>query len=257
MGRVYFRDLKIHIMLVEVCANSPESARAAEQAGADRIELCGELAVGGVTPSRGVLEWVREHIRIPVHVLIRPRSGDFCYSRVEFECMLRDIRQCVSMGFAGIVSGCLGEDRQVDADGTARLREAAGSCHFTFHRAFDRCLDPEAALESLESLGVDTILSSGQAPDAVSGLSLLEGLHRLSRHCRLMPGGGIHAGNATLFREAGFSAIHFSGVPKPSGEEPYAGLPMNSPSLLREGRPLYTDPALVSAVIGRLKDSGR
>lgn len=243
-------------MLVEVCANSPESARAAEQAGADRIELCSELAVGGVTPSRGVLEWVREHIRIPVHVLIRPRSGDFLYSEAEFGCMLRDIKQCVSLGFAGIVSGCLDEDRQVDVEATARLREAAGSCHFTFHRAFDRCPDPEAALEALEALGVDTILSSGQAPDAVSGLPLLERLQGLSRRCRLMPGGGIHAGNAARFRQAGFAAIHLSGVPRPSGDEPYAGLPMNSPSLLREGRPLYTDPAIVSAVVRRLKEGG-
>ena len=241
-------------MLVEVCANSPESARAAEQAGADRIELCSELAVGGITPSLGVLEWVRAHIRIPVHVLIRPRSGDFCYSGEELDCMLRDIRQCVALGFEGIVSGCLQEDRQVDVDATALLLEAAGSCHFTFHRAFDRCPDPEAALEALEALGVDTILSSGQAPDAVSGLPLLERLHGLSRGCRMMPGGGIHAANAALFREAGFAAIHLSGVPKPSAAEPYAGLPMNSPSLLREGRPLYTDPAIVSAVIASLKE---
>jgi len=240
-------------MLVEVCANSPESARAAEQAGADRIELCSELAVGGVTPSRGVLEWVRAHIGIPVHVLIRPRSGDFCYSEVELECMLRDIRHCVSMGFAGIVSGCLQPDRQVDTAATARLKEAAGSCHFTFHRAFDRCPDPEAALGALELLGVNTILTSGQAPDAVSGLPLLKQLRHLSHHCTLMPGGGIHAANAPLFREAGFAAIHLSGVPKISGLEADAGLPMNSPSLLREGRPLYTDPAIISAVIDALK----
>lgn len=241
-------------MLVEVCANSPESARAAEQAGADRIELCSELAVGGVTPSRGVLEWVREHIRIPVHVLIRPRSGDFYYSEVELECMLRDIRQCVALGFEGVVSGCLQADRHVDAAATRQLMVAAGSCHFTFHRAFDRCPDPEAALQALEQLGVPTILSSGQAPDALAGLPLLQRLLGQSRNCNLMPGGGIHAGNAARFREAGFTAIHLSGVPKPTGPEADAGLPMNTPSLLREGRPLHTDPALVSAVIRSLRE---
>lgn len=240
-------------MLVEVCANSPESARAAEQAGAHRIELCSELAVGGITPSLGVLQWVRRNIGIPVHVLIRPRSGDFQYSEAELDCMLRDIEQCVSMGFEGVVSGCLRADRQIDLDATRRLIAAAGSCHFTFHRAFDRCPDPEAALQQLEGLGVNTILSSGQAPDAVAGLPLLNRLQGQARACQLMPGGGINPDNALIFKEAGFTAIHLSGVPKPTGPEADTGLPMNSLSLLREGRPLHTDPARVSAVIERLK----
>lgn len=239
-------------MLVEVCANSPESARVAEQAGADRVELCSELALGGITPSAGLLEWVRRHVRIPVHVLIRPRSGDFLYSEAELDCMLADIRTCVAMGFAGIVSGCLQADRHIDQEATRRLREAAGTCHFTFHRAFDRCPDPVAALQALEQLGVNTILSSGQAADAVAGLPLLRRLHGLAQDCQVMPGGGINPGNAQVFEAAGFTAIHLSGVPKPTGPEPDAGLPMNSLSLLREGRPLHTDPAIVAAVIGSL-----
>lgn len=239
-------------MLVEVCANSPESARAAELAGADRIELCSELAVGGVTPSIGALQWVRQHIRIPVHVLIRPRSGDFQYSGEEIDCMVRDIYTCVEMGFAGVVSGCLTADRQIDMAATKKLIDAAGSCHFTFHRAFDRCPDPEVALLQLEGLGVHTLLSSGQASDAVTGLPLLKRLLGMSGTCQIMPGGGINPGNALAFKEAGFTALHLSGVPKPTGAEPDAGLPMNSLSLLREGRPLHTDPARVSAVIRSL-----
>ncbi len=244
-------------MLVEVCANSPESARAAELAGADRIELCSELAVGGLTPSQGLLEWVRQNIGIPVHVLIRPRSGDFNYSDAELDCMLRDIRTCVAMGFAGVVSGALLADRHIDTKATKRLKEAAGPCHFTFHRAFDRCTAPELALQTLEQLGVNTILSSGQSPDAFAGLPLLKRLHGQARTCQLMPGGGINPDNAPFFKAAGFAAIHLSGVPKPTGPEPDAGLPMNSLSLLREGRPLHTDPARVTAVIRSLNQGTR
>ena len=111
-------------MLVEVCANSPASALVAQDAGADRIEFCNELAVGGITPSRGQLEWIRKHIHIPVHVLIRPRSGDFCYSQAELDCMIRDIEDCVAMGFTGVVSGCLTADRHIDVTATEKLKSA-------------------------------------------------------------------------------------------------------------------------------------
>ncbi len=240
-------------MLVEVCANSPESARAAQEAGADRVEFCSELAVGGITPSRGILEEVRKVISIPVHVLIRPRSGDFVYSRSEFQAMLQDVGYCVEMGFEGIVSGCLQPDGQVDAARTRELLRASGDARFTFHRAFDRSPDPHTALEVLEEIGVHTILSSGQAHSAPDGLPLLESLQLRSHRIRLMPGGGIHPGNIRLFAGKGFEAVHLSGIRKGPARETYHGPPMNAPGLLRETKPLVTDPEAVKAVVDSLK----
>ena len=240
-------------MLVEVCANSPESARAAQEAGAHRVEFCSELAVGGITPSRGLLEVVRESVSIPVHVLIRPRSGDFNYSRSEFRAMLRDVQHCAEMGFEGIVSGCLQADGQVDVSRTRELLLASGGAHFTFHRAFDRSRDPHRALDALEELGAHTILSSGQALSAPDGLPLLESLQLRARRIRFMPGGGIHPGNIRLFAGKGFEAVHLSGIRKGPATETYPGPPMNSPGLLRELQPLVTDPEVVKAVVDSLK----
>lgn len=236
-------------MLVEVCANSPASALAAQEAGANRIEFCSEIAVGGVTPSKGMLEWVSQNIHIPVHVLIRPRSGDFCYSDLELDCMIRDIEICVELGFAGIVSGCLKPDRNLDVFGLARLKAAAGNCHFTFHRAFDRCLNPLETLTQLEKLGVNTVLTSGQTSSAMDGMPLLKDLLDKATSCQIMPGGGVNAGNALKFLEAGFRAIHLSGIPKGGETDTDIGLPMNSPNLLREGQLLISDLGVLTEVI--------
>lgn len=240
-------------MLVEVCANSPASALVAQEAGADRIEFCNELAVGGITPSRGQLEWIRKHIHIPVHVLIRPRSGDFCYSQAELDCMIRDIEDCVTMGFAGVVSGCLTADRHIDVTATEKLKSAAGACHFTFHRAFDRCAHPIDAYKALDNMGVDTLLTSGQASTAEAGLPMLIKLLEESKNCVIMPGSGVHAGNALKFSKHGFSAIHLSGIPKSSEDDAAPGLPMNSPSLLREGPGLVSDLNAIMAVVKAVK----
>jgi copper homeostasis protein len=236
-------------MLVEVCANSPASALAAQEAGASRIEFCSELAVGGVTPSRGMLEWVSKHIKIPVHVLIRPRSGDFCYSEVELDCMIRDIETCVELGFAGVVSGCLDSNRNLDLLKLERLKAATGNLHFTFHRAFDRCLNPLFALGQLESMGVNTILTSGQAPGAMEGMPLLKQLLEETNTCHIMPGGGVNTENVMDFFQAGFPAVHLSGICKVPENDTNIGLPMNSPNLLREGVPLISDVEILSEVI--------
>ncbi len=139
-------------MMVEVCANSLQSALNAQQAGADRLEICSELGVGGVTASYGLLKKIKEKISIPVHVLIRPRSGDFSYSDTDFEVMLSDIDTCLKLGFEGIVCGVLDPDFKVDIERTKILREAAGGIQFTFHRAFDWVDDPLQALAELESV---------------------------------------------------------------------------------------------------------
>ena len=132
-------------MKVEVCVTSLASARIAEAAGADRLELCMELAVGGITPSPGLLRAVREAIRIPVHVLVRPRSGNFSYTEEEFAQMRWAIEYCRELGYEGIVTGCLAPDGGIDLPGMELLAEASGPCHLTFHRAFDRMSGWESA----------------------------------------------------------------------------------------------------------------
>ena len=241
-------------MKVEVCVTSVASARMAEAAGADRLELCAELAVGGVTPAPGLLQAIREAVEIPVHVLIRPRSGDFVYSPETFSQMLRDIAYCKKLGYEGFATGCLLADGNLDTGRMRLLAEAVGGCHLTFHRAFDRLADWESAVADLEGLGVDTILTSGQAPTALQGLDFLEGLAGKTA-CRIMPGGGIRPENAASFVGKGFEAIHLSGIRK-APSEPAAALPLNSPQLLREGAPLQPDPNLLREVVGLLRDLG-
>ena len=240
-------------MLVEVCANSFESARNAQAAGADRIELCSELGVGGITPSYGLLKQIREHISIPVHVLIRPRSGDFTYSEVEFEIMKNNVKLCVDLGFEGIVSGVLHTDFSLDIKRTEALKALAGNLKFTFHRAFDWVTDPERTLEQLDAMQVDYILSSGQRTSAWEGISLLSQLNDIATHCTLMPGGGVNADNIKKFRESGFRAIHLSGSryePRLQ-DEPYVS--MNSPSFLRDSGVFVSNIEAISAVVQEVK----
>lgn len=221
-------------MLVEVCANSLESARNAQNAGADRIELCMELGVGGITPSYGLLKSIKEHLSIPVHVLIRPRSGDFTYSDMEFEIMKQNIALCIEMGFDGIVSGILHKDFTLDAKRTQKLIDAASGLNFTFHRAFDWVKDPFLVLGQLEDLGVDCILSSGQQKSSPEGLALLAELHQKSKKVDIMPGGGIKPENIHQFKEKEFRAVHLSAVKFQKTLDVAPQISMNSPSFLKE-----------------------
>ncbi len=198
-------------MKLEICANSLQSALNAQLAGADRIELCNELSVGGVTPSLGLLKAVKEKIAIPVHVLIRPRSGDFNYSDDEFEQMKLDIELCKDLGFAGIVSGVLQEDASIDLERTATLIEISNPLSFTCPRAFDCVPNPENALEKLIQLKIDRILTSGQKEKAIDGLELLKRLKSKAKdQLIILPGSGIRPANTSIFKEAGFEEIHTS-----------------------------------------------
>jgi copper homeostasis protein len=198
-------------MLVEICANSFESAFNAEKAGADRIELCSELSVGGITPSFGLLKKIVTELSIPVHVLIRPRSGDFTYSDEEFDSMKRDIKLCKELGIDGIVSGILHKDNSIDYNRTQELIELSKPMHFAFHRAFDCVPNPFDSLERLMALGVETILTSGQQPKAENGISLLTQLQeKADNKLTILAGGGINPDNALQFKNAGLKAIHAS-----------------------------------------------
>jgi len=195
---------------LEICCNGLESALVAQKSGADRIELCSELRLGGLTPAKEVLLAVRKLIHIPIYVLIRPRAGDFVYSTKEFDAMISDIDFCVQNGFDGIVSGVLLENFNVDIKRTELLFSAAKKLDFTFHRAFDEVADTKQALTDLELIGVKRILSSGQEKTALQGLSLLQSLEASTDSIHFMPGAGINRDNILYFKTAGFKAAHAS-----------------------------------------------
>ncbi|WP_419213754.1 copper homeostasis protein CutC [Maribacter sp. X9] len=240
-------------MLVEVCANSLESALVAERAGAHRIELCSELAVGGLTPSYGLLKAVKKRISIPVHVLIRPRSGDFTYTDDEFDIMLEDIRLCVELGFEGVVAGILFKNFSLDVERTQQLKSASGDLKFTFHRAFDWVRDSMDVMKKLEELGIDYILSSGQQKTALEGMAVLTKLNEGSSRIKIMPGSGVNAGNVHSFLEQGFSAVHLSGTEmvKTLLEKPV--ISMNSIGFLSDDHIATTQLKNIETVVAKVK----
>ncbi len=223
-------------MILEICANSFESAFAAQQAGADRIELCTELSVGGLTPSFGLLEKVLVELTIPVHVLIRPRSGNFTYSKEELDVMLRDIETCKELGCDGIVSGVLTSSFEIDKEATKLLKETSSGMEFTFHRAFDWVKDPKEALEQLIDLNINRLLSSGQQPSALEGIEMLKELQTIANgNIQIMPGGGINASNCTQFKKAGFEMIHCSATKKIQMLKKIPHVSMHASKLFKEG----------------------
>lgn len=197
-------------MLIEICTNSYQSAINAEKACAHRIELCSELAIGGITPSYGLLKKVMNDLTIPVHVLIRPRSGDFTFSDAEFEIMKENIQLCKELGVSGIVSGVLHLDNTIDIERTQELVALSKPMSFTFHRAFDWVVNPKLELVNLEKIGVERILTSGQENSAEKGLFTLIKLQNLTIHMSILPGGGIDENNIKLFEEHGFKEVHLS-----------------------------------------------
>lgn len=198
-------------MIVEICANSFESALIAEKGGAHRIELCTQLSVGGLTPSRQLIEKVITELNIPVHVLIRPRKGDFCYSEGELNTMISDIEFCNKLGCQGVVSGVLTSENTINIFAIKRLINASAGMDFTFHRAFDCTDNAFEALEDLKTLKIKRILSSGQKSTAFEGLSLLKEINHLSQSkIEIMPGSGINLKNAIIFKKNGFKSIHLS-----------------------------------------------
>ena len=198
-------------MIVEICANSYASAYNAEKAGAHRIELCSELAVGGITPSFGLIKQVVENLKIPVFVLIRPRSGNFTYSKAEFDIMKKDIALSKELGCQGIVSGVLNVDNTIDITRTKELIKCAESLPFVFHRAFDWVPDVFVALHDLVDIGVKRVLTSGQETSAFEGLEILKKLKIASYGAiTILPGGGITLENVIKFKQADFNEIHCS-----------------------------------------------
>lgn len=201
----------------EICANSVESCLAAQEGGADRVELCAGIPEGGTTPSYGEIKLARKLLtKTKLHVIIRPRGGDFLYTPLELERMEEDIRICRELGVDGVVFGCLTEEGEIDREVNRRLVELARPMSVTFHRAFDRTADPMKALEDIISLGCNRILTSGQQPKAIDGISLLAQLEKKLKEYPLPPiqllaGSGVNEENIRqIFDATGIHEYHFS-----------------------------------------------
>jgi copper homeostasis protein len=206
-------------VIYEICVDSVAGVRAAREAGAHRVELCADLMEGGITPSRGMIREARTVAGIQLHVIIRPRGGDFLFDDDEFAVMRADIDAAKTEGADGIVVGLLAVDGTVDVVRTRELVASARPLFVTFHRAFDMTPDPFVALETLIGLGIDRVLTSGQEASVLEGLPLIADLvQRAGERIVVMPGGGITARNVErIVAAARPREIHFAAL------EPEAG----------------------------------
>lgn len=183
---------------LEICANSIQSAIAAEQGGADRIELCANLAEGGTTPSYGQIKWCVENLKLEVWPIIRPRGGDFLYTDAELECILEDISYCKQIGCHGIVTGLLNADGTIDTERCAKIIAMASPLPVAFHRAFDMSNNLSKSLETIIQLGFVRILTSGGKENAFAGANEIAKLVlQANGRIEIMPGAGVTAKNIT------------------------------------------------------------
>ena len=199
---------------IEICANSVESAAKAQEGGAYRVELCAGIPEGGTTPSFGEIRMARQLLQqTKLHVIIRPRGGDFLYTQLEQEILLHDIKVARQLGADGVVFGCLTAEGNVDVPAMKKLMNAVGDMSVTFHRAFDMCRNPMEALEDIIELGCHRILTSGQEATAPAGIPLLKELiEKADGRIIIMPGCGVKPSNILeLAEETGATEFHFSG----------------------------------------------
>ena len=210
-------------MLIEVCANSLQSAINAQVGGAKRVELCDNLYEGGTTPSPATIKLARKKLHIKLHVLIRPGGGDFLYSDLEFEIIKKDIEFCKETGCDGVVIGFLNTDGTIDIEKTTEATKLARPMSVTFHRAFDMTRDPFEALGQLIELGVDRILTSGQKNKAPEGKELIaELVKKAGEKLTIMPGSGINEENIALMHKiTGAVEFHLTGQKKVESKMKY------------------------------------
>lgn len=244
--------MKREDFMVEICANGVESCLAAQEGGADRVELCAGIPEGGTTPSYGEIKVARRVLTTTrLHVIIRPRGGDFLYTDLEVERMAEDIAVCRQLGVDGVVFGCLNADGTFDLEKNRYLIECSRGMSVTCHRAFDRAVNPEQALEDVIALGFDRILTSGQQPKAEQGIDLLARLNRQADgRIILMAGSGVTEQNIRRIREStGLSEFHFSGRESVDSAMQYV-----NPNLYM-GRPGANEAALDYTTARRVSDT--
>ena len=242
----------------EICANSVESCVEAQRGGADRVELCAGIPEGGTTPSYGDIVMARRVLTTTkLHVIIRPRGGDFLYSDLEKEIMLEDVRMARQLGVDGVVFGALTAEGDVDMEFMRRLMAEAEGMSVTFHRAFDVCRDPFKALEQIIELGCERILTSGQMPKAEEGIDLLKQLvDKSGNRIIIMSGCGVNASNIAHIAEVtGACEFHFSGRTRCESGMIFrkSRVSMGGAVVIDEYSRDVTDVEIVKETIGRLK----
>lgn len=199
--------------ILECCVDSVESAIAAKKGGADRIELCSALVIGGLSPSQALYQKIREQVDIPIRVLLRPRFGDFCYTDFEHEIIKEEIKSFRNLGADGIVIGTMKPDGTLNLEQMKEFIEEAQGMPVTLHRAFDMCKDPLVTLEEVKKLGISTILTSGQKNTCVDGIELLKELvEKAQGETEILIGGGVDASVIPMLAEkTKAKAYHMSG----------------------------------------------
>ncbi|NOZ40633.1 MAG: copper homeostasis protein CutC [Planctomycetes bacterium] len=207
-------------VLLEICIDSIESALAAKEGGADRLEVCSSLAGGGTTPSLGLVKQCVADIQLPVMMMIRPHEGGFVYQENDLEAMLTDIESAQSIGVRGVVFGALTAERQIDLEQCQRLLTAATSLQTTFHRAFDLVVDPIQSLNQLIELRFDRLLTSGQTASAQAGIPLIRQLcDHAQERITLLAGAGVNSQNAQqIVTATGVCELHASASVLGSGQ---------------------------------------
>ena len=243
---------------IEICANSARSALLAQSGRARRVELCAGIAEGGTTPSAGEIAEARRKLkRTKLHVLIRPRGGDFCYSSSELSIMKHDIGVAYLTDIDGFVFGCLTPQGDVDIKAMKKLMSETKGKSVTFHRAFDMCRDPFQALEDIIALGCDRILTSGQQATAVEGIPLIKELiKRADGRIIIMPGGGIYPDNIKQIAEAtGATEFHFSGRKAVDSPMQFRNPKVSMGGIVKvdEYSRMETNPEVIKAAIRALK----
>ena len=202
-------------MIIEICTTSFNSIVNAQDAGANRLELCENYHVGGVTPNMGFFKKSLELSKIPINVLIRPRGGDFIFNNIEFNSMFESIQKFKNYNISGFVIGFLDNKKQLNNTLLSEFRSATEGYELTFHRAFDYLEEQEKSLEKLIENKFDRILCSGSKINSEKGLKNLKYLNSLALDkITIMPGGGINTRNFKLFKNAGFNEIHLSAIDK-------------------------------------------
>ncbi len=247
--------------ILEICVDSVESAINAQIAGADRVELCGDLTEGGITPGYGTIASARNNLGIGLNVLIRPRGGDFLYSDLEFDSMRRDIEICGESGADGIVTGILLAGGAIDVERSARLVEFAFPMPVTFHRAFDMCSDPVQGLEDVIATGAARLLTSGQKNNAVDGIELIRQLViQGGDRIIIIPGSGIDETNVALIATATkVQEIHLSARMAIDSEMIFRrqGISMGGVKGVSEFSRKVADPDKIKNIVAILKSLSR
>ncbi len=240
-------------VLVEICCGSVEDVLAAEKGGANRVELCSALPLGGLTPSAGTLTGCKSLSTLPLMVMIRPRSGGFCYSEIEFDTMLRDAELALSLGADGLVFGFLNADGALNYARTRQMADLCGERTAVFHRAFDVVPNPLATLEELIDIGIDRVLTSGQRRSSADGASLIRQLVGIAKgRIEVLPGGGVRKHNlAEIVAQTGCDQVHMTAHASAVDSSTHANreISFGASSLPSEDQVDIVDSATVAAIV--------